>query len=355
MRILSHPIVYSLLALLMLSGCILDERGPLWVRNTGTTPLELEVPRNFPPVSLPADNPLTEEGVALGRKLFYEELLSGDNTQSCASCHAQTFGFSDHGLQFSTGIDQIPGTANAIALMNLAWTNEYFWDGRAMGLENQALAQIESPIEMHDSLANAVAELQAAADYPEWFDAAFETTEITETLILRALAQFEYTLIAGNSEYDKFRRGEPNTFSQAAFRGMEVFFSDRGNCFQCHSTDLLSDYAYHNNGLDSTFTTANSGRANVTGNPADIGKFRTPGLRNVEVSAPYMHDGRFATLEEVVEHYNSGIRLSATLDPKIEKPSGLFLTNQEKSDLVVFLRSLTDQEFLADTAFSDPD
>jgi cytochrome c peroxidase len=356
-RLLRDIIGLLPLFLLGLQGCVLDGRGPLlpdYDPNVAE-PYTLPVPSNFPAPILPADNPLTVEGIALGRKLFYEELLSGDNTQSCASCHDQAFGFSDHGQQFSTGIDGVQGSTNAIALMNLAWMQAFAWNGREERLDSQALAEIEGVIEMHEDLSNAAAELQATPDYPEAFDAAFDESTITGDAILQALAQFGYTLISANSDYDKFTRGEPNQFSQAAFRGMEVFFSDRGECYRCHAPDLLTDYGYHNNGLDSTFTPANYGRANITGLPWDIGKYKTPGLRNVEVSAPYMHDGRFATLEEVVEHYNSGIRISSTLDPQIVKPGGLFLTNQEKSDLVVFLRSLTDQEFLADTLYSDPD
>jgi cytochrome c peroxidase len=340
-----------------LHGCVLDGRGPL-LPDYGLDvpePYALQVPDNFPAPVLSADNPLTVEGIALGRKLFYEELLSGDNTQSCASCHAQAFGFSDHGQQFSTGIDGVQGSANAIALMNLAWMPGYGWDGREQVLDSMVLEEIRNVVGMHEDLAVAVAELQATADYPAAFEAAFGEATVTGDGILRALAQFGATLVSASSDYDKFRRGEPNQFSQAAFRGMDVFFSDRGECYRCHSADLLSDYAYHNNGLDSVFSVVNYGRANVTGLPWDIGRFKTPGLRNVEVSAPYMHDGRFATLEEVVEHYNSGIRVSATLDPEIVKPGGLFLTNQEKGDLVAFLRALTDDGFLGDSTFADPD
>lgn len=339
--------------ILMFTGCVIDQREPL-LTDLGPTPLELQTPSNMPPITIPADNPMTVEGVELGRKLFYEELLSGDNTQSCGSCHAQAFAFSDNGKQFSEGIDGQLGNMNAMAIMNLGWAQEFFWDGRSFGMEVQAREPVINPIEMHESWENAVAELQATAEYPRLFKAAFGTDDITEELAVKAIAQFERTLISGNSEYDKFYRGEPNSFSQAAFRGMQIFFTERGDCFHCHTVDLLSTFEYHNNGLDATFNADNIGRAGVTGRTSDTGKFKVPSLRNVEVSGPYMHDGRFATLEEVIEHYNSGIQRSPTLSPQIKQPDGLFLTEQEKSDLLAFMKSLTDQEFLTNPAFSDP-
>lgn len=356
MRNLNHLTLLSitLVATVCMAGCQIDgHEGPL-VPYDAPTPLDIAVPANLPPITIPADNPTTVEGVALGRKLFYEPLLSGDNTQSCGSCHAQAFGFSDNNRRFSEGIDHQLGNMNAMAIMNLAWANEFFWDGRIVGIENQVREPVINVIEMHETWPNAITDLQVSDAYPPLFKAAFGTDTITEDLVVKAIAQFERTLVAGNSDYDKFMRGEANAMSQAAFRGMQLFFTERGDCFHCHTTDLLTDYDYHNNGLDSVFNADNLGRAAVTNRSSDTGKFKTPGLRNVEVTGPYMHDGRFATLEEVVEHYNSGIRRSPTLDPKIKNPDGLFLTNQEKSDLVAFLKALTDQSFLTNPAFSDP-
>lgn len=339
---------------LLMTGCILDDAGPVWIQDNGPTPLTLETPSNLPPITIPEDNPLTVEGVELGRHLFYEPMLSADNTQSCGTCHVQEFGFSDRGRQFSTGVDGLQGDKNAMAIINLGWAQEFFWDGRAVGMEDQARLPVINPIEMHESWPNVVAKLQSTTKYPPMFEAAFETDEITEDLVVKAIAQFERTMITGNSDYDKFMRGEQSSFSQAAYRGMQVFFTERGDCFHCHTVDLLTTFEYHNNGLDATFNSTNIGRAAVTGRSSDTGKFKVPSLHNVEVSGPYMHDGRFATLEEVVEHYNSGIKRSPTLSPQIKKPDGLFLTEQEKSDLVAFLKSLTDQEFLTNPAFSDP-
>lgn len=337
-----------------LVGCQIDGSEPLLAYDLGATPYKIEIPSNLPPITIPPDNATTVEGIALGRKLFYEPMLSGDNTQSCGTCHAQAFGFSDNGRRFSLGIDQQVGNMNAMAIMNLAWASDFFWDGRSVGMENQAREPVKNPIEMHETWVNAVAELQASAVYPRLFKAAFGTDQVTEDLAVKAIAQFERTMIAGNSDYDKFMRGEPTGMSQAAFRGMQIFFTERGDCFHCHVEGLLSDYDFHNNGLDSTFNTDNIGRAGVTGRSSDTGKFKTPTLRNVEVSGPFMHDGRFATLEEVIEHYNSGIKHSPTLDPKIKKPEGLFLTEQEKADLLAYLKALTDDEFLTNRAFSNP-
>lgn len=342
-------------SLLLLQGCQIDGRDePLGTSETGPTAYIIPVPSNLPPITIPPDNATTVEGVALGRKLFYEELLSADNSQSCATCHAQAFGFSDHGLRFSVGIDGVAGDKNAMAIQNLAWSGDFFWDGRVTGIENQARQPVINPIEMHDNWPNVVAKLQATAAYPKLFEEAFGTTTITEDLVVKAIAQFERTMIAGESDYDKFQRGEANGMTQSAYRGMNLFFSERADCWHCHVIDLLTDYDFHNNGLDSVFTSANIGRAAVTNRASDTGKFKTPGLRNVVYTAPYMHDGRFATLREVIEHYNSGIRHSPTLDPLILHPNGLFLTEQEKIDLEEFLKALTDDTFIGNPAFSDP-
>lgn len=342
------------LLLIGLQACQLDGHEPLLPKTVGPTPYEIQVPAGMPPVTIPEENPMTVEGIELGRQLFYEKRLSGDNSQSCGSCHNQAYAFSDNGLQFSLGIDGQLGDMNAMAIMNLAYNTEFFWDGREVGIENQARQPVLNPIEMHETWENAIAKLEADPEYVQMFNAAFGSPEITEDRAVMAIAQFERTLISGNSEYDKFRRGEPNNLSPAAFRGMQIFFTEAGDCFHCHTVDLLSDYDYHNNGLDNVFTLANYGRAKVTNRSSDIGKFKTPSLRNVEFSGPYMHDGRFATLEEVVEHYNSGILISPTLDPKIKNPDGLFLSDLQKSDLVAFLKSLSDPDFLQNPAFSDP-
>lgn len=341
-----------LLGIFWLGGCRKDDYVPLYTGKP--VALALEIPSNLPPMVVPDDNPMTYEGVDLGKRLFYDVRLSGDNTMSCGSCHNQSFGFTDNGNVFSKGIDQQLGDIQAMPLANLGWSETLFWDGRSIGLEAQAREPVKNPIEMHETWTNALTELQADRDYPRHFKATFGTDQITEDLVVKAIAQFERSMISANSEYDKFARGESNALSDAAKRGADLFFGERADCFHCHSEGLLTDFDFHNNGLDSILDNGNLGRAKVTNRSSDHGKFKTPSLHNVEVSGPYMHDGRFATLAEVVEHYNSGIRRSATLSPKIKSPNGLQLTEEEKADLVAFLKSLTDRSFLTDQRFADP-
>ena len=334
-----------------IASCKKDE-----VKETYTpTPLKITRPAGFPEMAIPADNPTTVEGVALGRKLFYETLLSVNNTMSCGSCHNQSLAFSDNGTRFSTGVDGIQGNRNAQAIINLGWNRSYFWDGRAATLEIQALEPIENPIEMHNTWANAISKLKSAKTYKDDFFKAFGTEEFTKEHAAKALAQFMRTMISYNSRLDKRLRSEIN-LTASELNGLSIFISEKGDCFHCHNIDagrLLTDNQFHNNGLDSIFT--DLGLAEVTGNPSDIGKFLTPTLRNIALTAPYMHDGRFQTLEEVVEHYNTGGKASATVDPLMKHVgTGLGLTNQEKIDLVAFLRTFTDETFITNPDFSNP-
>lgn len=325
------------------------------------TPYDLKIPQFFPQMNIPSDNPLTNEGVALGRKLFYEKLLSRNNSMSCGSCHNQSLAFSDNERQFSTGIDGIEGNRNAQAIINLGFNLHYFWDGRATTLEEQALEPVPNPIEMHQSWIQAVSKLKSNTDYVNRFKLVFGTEQFDSTHVAKALAQFMRTLISGNSRFDRYRRGEINlTFSE--LNGLVLFNSDAsdvtsgGDCFHCHSLDgglLTTDNRFHNNGLDAV--PLDFGRELVTGDPSDRAKFLTPTLRNVALTAPYMHDGRFNTLMEVVNHYNSGGVASPTIDPLMKNVGdGLNLTLSEKNDLIAFLRALTDSTFLNNPAFSDP-
>jgi cytochrome c peroxidase len=274
---------------------------------------------------------------------------------SCGSCHNQSLAFSDNGTRFSTGVDGIQGNRNAQAIINLGWNRSYFWDGRAATLEIQALEPIENPIEMHNTWANAISKLKSAKTYKDDFFKAFGTEEFTKEHAAKALAQFMRTMISYNSRLDKRLRSEIN-LTASELNGLSIFISEKGDCFHCHNIDagrLLTDNQFHNNGLDSIFT--DLGLAEVTGNPSDIGKFLTPTLRNIALTAPYMHDGRFQTLEEVVEHYNTGGKASATVDPLMKHVgTGLGLTNQEKIDLVAFLRTFTDETFITNPDFSNP-
>lgn len=317
------------------------------------TPYELVLPEGLPEMIIPEDNPLTVEGVELGRKLFYEKKLSGDNTMSCASCHNQANGFTDNGFALSTGIDGIEGTRNSMALINLGYAFNYFWDGRAATLEEQALGPVPNPIEMHQTWPEAMDKLQADPDYPKLFFHAFGTYQIDSLLAAKAIAQFERTLVSGNSPLDKFLRQEIDL--PGGNGGLAIYSTELGDCFHCHPADggLFTDNLYHNNGLDETFL--DSGLAAVTKDPNDMGKFKTPTLRNIANTAPYMHDGRFATLEEVVEHYNQGGHASPTIDPLMKHVgTGLNLSADDKKKLVDLLKALSDDDFLNNPAFSDP-
>lgn len=324
------------------------------------TPYEIPRPEGFPVVEEPTDNPTTVEGVALGRKLFYEKRLSRDNSIACASCHLQEDAFSDPNAA-SIGIDGLTGNRNAMAIVNLAWVKDFFWDGRSKSLEEQALLPVIDPIEMHETWTNAVSKLQEDEDYPTMFEQAFGTSEIDSLLAVKAIAQFERSMVSGNSRYDQFLRGEISLTAQE-IAGLQLFRTEGpvdgipngADCFHCHVEPMFTDNAFHNNGLDEN-SSADEGLYNVTGNDVDRAKFRTPTLRNIAYTAPYMHDGRFATLEEVIAHYNSGGHASPTVDPLMKYiGEGMQLTEEDQQNLIAFLKALSDEEFINNPAYSDP-
>ena len=316
------------------------------------TPYRLTISQFAPQPDLPRDNPLTVEGVALGSRLFFDRRLSADNSQSCAACHHPREAFTEP-RRFSRGIDGDIGTRNAMPLLNLAWKGSFFWDGRAVTLREQVLQPIQNPIEMHESLANAVAKIAADRDYHRLFAKAFGTTEITSDRIARALEQFLLVQVSFDSKFDRVMNGTAK-FTDAEQRGFTLFNTEYdsyhgqhgADCFHCHGGPMLQSQSFANNGLDSAFR--DLGRYKVTKRAGDEGKFAVPSLRNVAVTAPYMHDGRFRTLEEVVEHYCTGIRRSPTLDPNLAKhpDGGVPLSEEDKGALVAFLKTLTDQKFL---------
>ena len=352
---LTSPIFYLLAILLLQSCCKTDCDEPTDEFNP--SPYSLVIPSTLPPMDIPADNPLTVEGVELGRMLFYEPLLSGDGTQACASCHMQSTGFTDT-ARFSTGIDGLQGGRNAMVAFNLAWSPTLFWDGRATSLEDQALGPVVNPIEMHETWANAAAKLNAHSEYPELFKKAFDIDEIDSSYVVKAIAQFERTLISGNSKWDQWIRGEA-ILTEQELRGWDLFNIDGpvvgADCFHCHTAPHFTDFTFHNNGLDGDGAFTDLGLYEVTESDVDKAKFKTPTLRNIEVTGPYMHDGRFETLEEVVEHYNSGGHASSTVDPLMKNiGEGLLLSPEDKQALIAFLRTLTDQDFLNNQDFSNP-
>lgn len=327
--------------------------------NNTPTPYTLSLPPLFaqyllPPV-IPSNNPLTVEGVALGKKLFFDPILSANNTQACADCHMPEFAFTDT-AQFSIGIDGLPGTRNSMPIFNVAWNNgeQFFWDGRASSVENQAFGPVVNPVEMHNTWPNAVAALQAHPQYPQLFQDAFGTSTIDSVMVTKALAQFERTLISGNAKFDKYLLGlVPLTPQEAS--GFNIFMDENaGDCFHCHgnpNNPLWTDNDFHNNGLDSFHV--DKGLELFTGNPNDRGKFKSPSLRNLVYTAPYMHDGRFKTIDEVIDHYSEGLKYSSTIDPLMKKinQGGVQLTPAQKSDLKAFLLTLTDSDFVTNPNF----
>ena len=342
--------------------------------SSGPTPLEdFEAPFVFGRFQVPADNPLTREGVELGRRLFYDPRLSGNDQVSCSTCHQQRLAFTD-GKRTASGISGRPLAFNSMSLANLMWgPQRFFWNGRAVTLEEQALDPIQDPDEMGQDLDELVRELAADTTYRRLFDVAYDG--IRPTSVAKALASFQRTLISADSRYDRFLRGEVRLTEQEEL-GRKLFMAHpdvearrRGaNCVDCHSQFLTSGFrtrfdGFINNGLDPEHELA-AGLAEVTGQPHHRGLFKVPTLRNIALTAPYMHDGRFATLEEVLDHYNEGIQVSSTLSPLIVEASNedrasearvsLDLDEEEKAAVIAFLHTLTDEEFITDERFSDP-
>lgn len=321
-----------------------------------THPYTLKVPAHFPAMEVPDDNPMTIEGVQLGRRLYYDDILSG-NGRSCSTCHHQDRAFSTP--------DPGPGGFGIMAHVNLGWSSSYGWSGGEAVLDHVALADLAEGNAFLAAINDSIqGRLARNPDYISRFRLVYgiEIHQLNHALrqfyIAKALGQFMRTQISGNSAYDRFENGQPGSdFSPAAWRGMQLFFTERGDCFHCHPSPLFTDGTFHNNGLDSILDGMNIGRESVTGRSSDRGKFKSPTLRNIALTAPYMHDGRFWTLTEVVEHYNSGVQHSPTLDPLMTKYTGstrLDLSPQEVADLVAFLESLTDTSFVADTALASP-
>lgn len=324
-------------------------------------PYELEEPEGFVRMDIPADNPLTEEGIALGRRLFYDPVLSADSSISCASCHLPRYAFAEP-RAISTGISGREGTRNAPSLVNVGYYyTGLFWDGRAGTLEEQAIHPVMHPAEMGNDWAEVEAKLRKDTVYPVLFRRAFgiETTgEINRQLVAKALAQFQRTLISGDAKFDRVQRGTA-TFTVAERRGWEIFFDFPGGlpaaeCGHCHSDPLFTNLEYFNNGLDEApelLKHPSPGRGAVTGRRSDRGKFRTPTLRNIELTAPYMHDGRFTTLDEVIDHYVSGGHYAENVNPNVRR---LTLSDRDKKDLLAFLRTLTDTSFVRNPDLQNP-
>lgn len=313
-------------------------------------PIELKIPDGWPaPNDIFKNNPLTEEGFQLGRKLFYDGRLSKDGNFACASCHQQFAAFATYDHDFSHGFDNQFTTRNAPALQNLAWAPLYHWDGGVNHIELQALAPMTAPNEMAANLDSVLDRLKKDATYQKMFLKAFGSSGINSQRMLKSLAQFTGSLVSANSKYDKVMRGEA-TFKEQEGHGYRVF---QKHCSGCHKEPLFTDFSFRNNGLKLNPFLKDYGRMAITALPGDSIKFKVPSLRNVGVTQPYMHDGRFYSLQKVIDHYREGIVQSATLDASLK--NGIPLTRLEKYDLVLFLETLTDTAYLKNPRFGPPE
>lgn len=309
--------------------------------------------RRFP------DSTYTVEGIRLGRMLFWDPILSADSTLKCASCHQPQFAFSDAGKQFSNNLSGLT-KRNTPSIQNVIWMKQIFWDGRKNSLESATEDALLD--EQHFISAQAIAKIEKRDDYVPLFKKAFgRPGTITQDKIFRAIAMFMRTALSVNSNFDKSRRGL-YTLTDAEQRGMEIFSTEKGDCFHCHTDGpylTFTNNGFENNALDSAATLADFkdiGLGKTTGLTDDYGKFKVPSLRNLSYTAPYMRDGRFSTLEQVIDFYSDSLRYSPTISPLMKKINvgGLHLTQQEKSDLLAFLKTLDDPSFVSDTAFSNP-
>ncbi|MBK7884491.1 MAG: cytochrome-c peroxidase [Chitinophagaceae bacterium] len=313
------------------------------------TPLAFKIPNGWPAPStnIFANNPLTEEGFQLGKKLFYEGKLSKDGNFPCASCHQQfaAFATSDHDL--SHGFNNSFTTRNAPGLFNLAWMTQMHWDGGISHIEVQPLAPITAPNEMAENIENVLNKLKNDAAYPPMFAAAFGDAQINSQRMLKALAQFMGSMVSANAKYDKVMRGE-TAFTISEQNGYNTF---KQKCASCHTEPLFTDNSFRNNGLAVNNQLHDFGRMMITNNTADSLKFKVPSLRNVQRTFPYMHDGRVLVLSQAIEHYRTGIQKNQpTLDPLLA--NGISMTDNEKFELVLFLNTLTDTEFLNNARFA---
>ncbi|MGB0175799.1 MAG: cytochrome-c peroxidase [Owenweeksia sp.] len=358
------------IVILALSRCrkdqsvILDENpGPQW---PGATPYTLNIPQGFPAPNIPVDNPMSVEGVELGRHLFYDKRLSKDLSMSCGSCHMQINAFSDKEVR-SIGIHGQQTRRHSMPLFNLAWQENFFWDGRALSLEEQALQPVTDQIELGNDWETVVARFEADSIYPDMFEAAFGPGPITKENAAKAIAQFERSIVSANSEFDEVVRMKTKADfdDPAASRAWEFFNTDLGgDCFHCHGaveTAFLMgafgrDLQFLNNGLDKPGDQLDDkGHEEVTGNINDRAKFKTGSIRNVFFSRPFMHDGSIPDLDSLVEFYNFGGHISPTIDPNMKAAgTGRNWTRQQKDDLVKLLEAFTDYEYLQNPAYADP-
>ncbi len=349
--------IYFFLGLIFLfSSCKKDLTNTI-TPDTSVTPYILIPPLRFPQPYISYINPLTVEGIALGRRLFYDQILSS-NFRSCSYCHPQELSFTssiaEHGLDTTQYWDILPW-------INLAWKPFYGWNGGIKEMDHIGIADL-GPKYLNSNMTEVLAKLKADSTYSAMFKKAFNGEDVLvpdkiQEKIAFAIAQFAKTIVSSNSKFDKYLMGTAQLTPQEA-NGYDIFYSEKGDCFHCHGTILLTDNGRHNIGLDTVFNNKyNQGYFTASGLAKDMGLMMTPTLRNVAQTSPYMHDGRYKTLEEVIEHYNSGVHKTPTLDPIMTLPGkemGLLLSNSQKADLKAFLLTFTDSTLLFNPQFSRP-
>lgn len=313
----------------------------------GQMPLGYNPPEFGEPVYDYGENVLTNEGFELGRALFYDPILSVDQSISCADCHQQFAAFAHVGHDLSHGFDGRFGMRNSTPIFNNRWYPAFFWDGGANHIEIVPSNAITNPVEMNHDLAACVERLNQDEEYAKLFRKVFDIEEINSKYLFYALAQFTGSIVSENSKYDQVKRNE-TTFSESEERGYSLFLT---HCEDCHTEPLLTNNDYINNGLTIN-ESQDEGRKTITTDENDLGKFRVPSLRNIMLTSPYMHDGRFRTIDAVLDHYENGIEQSPTLSPKLQ--NGISLTEEERTDLTNFLHTLTDETLINDDRFSNP-
>ncbi len=321
----------SALPILAILGLVIT----IVIRRAHPTP-EWDRPLGLERVSWPASNAYSKPKVELGRLLYFDRRLSRDGSVSCASCHDPSNAFADP-RPVSIGVAGGRGTRNAPTVLNAAYSPFQFWDGRAASLEEQSLGPITNPVEMANTHAGVEKALEAIPGYRAWFQQSFGTPEITIGRVTKAIGAFERTVLSGGSPYDRYKDGDANALTDQQFRGLGIFVK-KGQCAQCHMDPLFTDNQFHNIGVGMEHPSPDPGRFQVTHRDGDLGAFKTPGLRDVAETAPYMHDGSMRTLEEVIDFYDKGGTPNRNLDVKI---GALHLTAEDKKDLIAFLRALT--------------
>lgn len=338
--------LFSVFFLALLAACRVD---PEIRPELPADRLTQSVPAGWPqPVYRLSDEMISEDKFRLGRELFYETRLSRDNTISCGSCHQNFVAFANADHDVSHGVDSRTGTRNSPGMFNLAWHPTLMHDGGVNHLEVQPLAPIANPVEMDEDINRVLQKLSDSPKYRDLFNKAYGSEEISSDRMLKSMALFMALITSSESKYDRYKRGQ-SQFSAQELRGYALFSE---KCSSCHTEPLFSDFAYRNNGLAVDPRYNDSGRAVITRSQNDLYRFKTPSLRNISITAPYMHDGRYATLEQCLDHYTSGIQNHTNLDPRLEY--GIPMTPGEKTDIIAFLYTLTDYELIKDKRFSDP-